>query len=270
MAIITVSRQHYSLGDEIAKKVADDLGYALIDKQKVGDALAVLGLPAGQMDRYDEKKPSIWDSLAIQHNRFLCLMKAAIYDFAAKDNTLILGRGGQVLLKNFPGVLHLRMVSPFEVRLKRLMDHDGYDEKNGEKVLRQRDRDSSGYIRSFFSEDWNDPDYYDLVINTNTLSIDTATGMILSAIQSAEFQGDVSERTDRLAALCLKYKAEAVMMELQRGSNIYAAVTNVDKGIITLRGTASSAMIKEDCGLAISKIEGVKEIKNEIVVVKSV
>ena len=150
MAIITVSRQRYSFGDEIAQKVADNLGYDFIDKEKIGEALAKLGFPANQVDRFDERKPSIWDSLAIQHNRFSCLMKAAVYGFARKDNTLILGRGAQVLLQNFPGVLHLRIVAPFEVRLERLMEQDGYDKKNGEKVLRQKDRDSSGYIRSLF------------------------------------------------------------------------------------------------------------------------
>jgi cytidylate kinase len=270
MAIITVSRQFYSFGDEIAKKVADDLGYDFIDKEKIGEALAILGLPGSEVERFDEKRPSIWASLAIQHNKFSCLMRAVIYDFAGKNETLILGRGAQVLLKDLPGTLHVRIVAPLEVRLRRIMEHEGYDEKNGERVLRQSDRDSSGYIRSFFNADWNDPDYYDLLINTKTISIDTAVGMIMSAIHSAEFKSDPNERSDKLAALSLQQKAEAAIMEIQRGSNIYVAVTNVDKGVVTLRGTAASATVKEDCGLAISKIEGVREIKNEIVIVKAV
>lgn len=270
MAIITVSRQRYSWGDEISKKVADDLGYDFIDKEKIGEALALLGLPASQMERFDEKKPSIWDALAIQHEKFSCLMKAVIYDFAAKDDALILGRGAQVLLKNFPGVLHLRIVAPFKVRLKRMMEQDGYDEKNGEKVLRQRDRDSSGYIRAFYNADWNDPDYYDLVINTATLSSGTATEMIMRTIHSAEYRDAPGQRPDKLAALSLQYKAEAVIMELHRGSNIYVSVTNVDDGVITLGGTTDSETVKNECGLAISKIAGVRGVNNHIMVAKPV
>ena len=269
MAIITVSRQRYSLGDEIAEKVADDLGYDFIDKEKIGEALAKLGLPVSQMERFDEKKPSIWDSLAIQHNKFSCLMKAVIYDYAGRNNALILGRGAQFLLKNFPGVLHIRIVAPFEVRLGRLMEHDGYDEKKGEKVLRQADRDSSGYIRSFFNADWNDSDYYDLVINTKTISIGTATGMITSAIHSAEFKIDPKHQLGKLATLSLQQKAEVVIMDVKRGNNIYATVADINEGIITLAGTADSKTVKDECGMAVSKIAGVKGIKNEIIVLKA-
>ncbi|WP_419660434.1 putative transport-associated protein [Desulfosarcina variabilis str. Montpellier] len=269
MAIITVSRQCYSFGDEIAKKVADDLGYNFIDKQKIGNALAGLGLPANQIERFDEKKPSIWDLLAIEHEKFSCMMKAVIYGFAAADNTLILGRGAQILLQHFKGVLHLRIVAPFDIRLKRLMERDGDNEKNGEKMLRHKDRDSSGYIQSFFHADWNDPDYYDFIINTTTLSIASAAQMIMHAVAFEEFKNVPGERSGKLAALSLQYQTEAVLMELQRGSNSYIVVTHVDKGVVTLGGTCDSETLKSNCGMVISEIDGVRGVKNEIVVVKA-
>ena len=270
MAIITVSRQFFSLGDEIAKKVADDLGYDLIDKKKIGEALAVLGLPAGDLERFDEKKPSIWDSLAIQKNRFLYLMKAVIFELAGRNRTLILGRGAQFLLKDLPGIMRVRIVAPFDVRLGRLMAYEDYDEKTADRMLRQHDRDSSGYIRSFYSADWNDPDGYDLLINTRTIAIGTATKMIYDAIQATEFRSDPNERAERLAALSLQYKAEAVIMELQRGSRIYVAVTDVTHGVVTLRGSTDSEAVREECASAVAAIKGVSEIVNDIAVVKAV
>ncbi len=268
MAIITVSRQRHSLGDEIAKAVADDLGYDFIDKQRIGDALSRLGLPARDMERFDEKKPSVWDALATHHTKFLFLMRAAIYDFAQKNNTLILGRGAQVLLKDLPGTLHVRIVAPMPVRLERLMVQEGYDEKNGEKVLRQSDRDSSGYIRSFFGEDWNDHNFYDLVINTKNISAVTAVAMIANTAQSVEFKREPDALYDKLAILSLQQQAELVLLDLRRGNPICASVTDIDRGIITLTGTADSEAVKDDCGLAISKIKDVKGVHNQIAVVK--
>ena len=269
MAIITVSRQVYSYGDEIAKKVADDLGFEFIDKQKIGEALANLGLPASETERFDEKKPSIWDALATQKNKFLYLMKAAIYEFAKTDQTLILGRGAQVLLNDLPGTLHLRIVAPSQVRLKRMMAQEKYDEKIAERVLRQKDRDSFGYIRAFFNADWNDNYYYDMVINTKVISISTATEMIATTIRSAELKSDSDGRAEKLAALSLEQKAEAAIMDIQKGNNIYVAVTNVEKGTITLRGATDSEATRDDCGLAISKIKGVEDIINEVTIVKA-
>ena len=270
MAIITVSRQVYSNGDEIARQVADDLDYNLIEKEKIGEALANLGLPATEVERFDEKRPSIWDSLAVQHTRFLHLMRAVIYDFARRNDTIILGRGAQILLKDFPGTLPVRIVAPMGVRLKRLMEREGCDEKDGEKVLRQSDKDSSGYIQSFFAADWNDHDYYDLVINTKTISIEMAGGMISNAIHFTEFMSDPEERSRRLSALSLQQKAEAAIMAALRGNRIYVAVAEVDEGMITLRGTADSEAVIDACEKAISKIAGVRGIKNEIALLKSV
>ena len=270
MAIITVSRQAYSNGDEIARKMADDLDYNLIDKDKIGAALADLGLAATEVERFDEKKPSIWDSLATQHTRFLHLMKAVIYDFARKNDTIILGRGAQILLKDIPGTLHLRIVAPMDVRLKRLVEDGGYDEKNGEKMLRQSDRNSSGYIQSFFGADWNDNDYYDLLINTKTISIEMAAGMITNAIHFTEFMSDAEERSSRLTALSLQQKAEAAIMAALRGNRIYVTVADVDEGILTLIGTADSEGVIDACEKAISKITGVREVRNEIALLKSV
>lgn len=270
MAIITVSRQANSYGDEIAKRVAEVLGYDFIDKQMIGQALAHLGLSTEQMDRFDEKKPSIWDALAIQKNKFLCLMKAVIYDFAEKDHTVILGRGSQCLLQDLPGTLHVRIVAPFKVRLRRLVEQDEHDEKSADRMLRKGDRDSSGYIRSFFNADWNDPDYYDLLVNTQTLSIATATEMITRAIQSEEFKCDPKARSDKLAALALEQKAEVAIMEIQKGNTIFASVADIDQGIVTLTGVADSEAIKQECGMVVSAIDGVKGVKNEIGIIKAV
>ena len=264
MAVITISRQMVSFGDEIAKKVAEDLGYELIDKQSIGQALASLGLPAAETEKYDEKKPSIWDSLVIQQNKFMYLIRAAIYDFAGKDNTVILGRGAQALLADLPGTFHVRIVAPMEVRIGRLRVQGGIDAKNAERLLRQSDRDSSGFIRAYFSADWDDADYYDLVINTKHLSIDMAAGMIASAVQSIEFQTDAGNRSAKLADLSLQQQAEVAIMEIHRGNKLFISVANVENGVATLKGTTDSAAVKEECALAISKIGGIRQVKNEI------
>ena len=269
MAIITVSRQWYSLGDEIAKTVADNLGYDLIDKARIGEALATLGIPPGDLERFDEKRPSVWDALAIQKTRFLWLLKAVVYEFAEKDRTLILGRGAQFLLKDLPGTLRVRIVAPFEVRQDRLATQEGLDDRLAEKMLKKRDRDSAGYIRAFFNADWNDQAGYDLLINTKTIRVATATGMIEHAIDSAEFRSDPDMRAKQLATLALQQKAEAAIMEFQRETNIHVAVTNVSEGIVTLRGTTDSETVKADCVRIISTIDGVNGINNEITVVKT-
>ena len=270
MAVITISRQTNSLGDEIAKKVAGDLGYDLIGRQQIEQALTGLGLPATEMEKYDEKKPSIWDSLVIQQNTFMYLIRAAIFDFAEQNNAVILGRGAQILLKDLPGTLRVRIVAPMAVRLNRIMADGGYDEKSAERVLRQNDRDSSGFIRVFFNADLNASTHYDLVINTETLSIDTASRMIASAVQSTEFKHLNGDRSSKLADLSLQQKAEAAIMAIQKGNKLFLNVAEVHNGIVTLKGTTDSVATREACTQAISNIRGVRRVINEISVVTPV
>ena len=66
MAIITISRQTRSLGDEIAKATAEKLGYELVEKPHISKALSGLGFSVPDFDKYDEKKPTIWQTLSTQ------------------------------------------------------------------------------------------------------------------------------------------------------------------------------------------------------------
>ena len=268
MAIITVSRQLGSLGDEIAQNVASDLGYEYVNKTKIGEALAIQGVPHIEIEKYDEKKPSIWDSFIIQRSKFLHLIRAVIYDFAGKNNTVILGRGGQVLLKNLPGALHVRIIAPLGVRLKRIMEREGYDERNGERILKRSDRESSGYIRSLFGADWNDQNLYDMIINTKAISIDSVVEMIKNTIDSSEFKKGFTETLDKLSDLALQQKAETIIMEMRGIDRVFVA--NVVKGVVTLVGSTDSLKVKEDCEREISKLKGVERIKNDILIVKPI
>lgn len=265
MPVITVSRQLGSLGTEIAQRVAEILQYEFIDKEKIGMALASYGLPEPELEKFDEKKPPLWDSLQIQRRKFLHFIQAVIYDFAQKGRVIIAGRGGQVLLKDLPGVLHLRIMAPFEVRIRRLMEQQREDEKQTARILRRSDRDSAGFIRSLFDVDWDDPALYDLVINTQKLSVETAVKMILEAVRSPEIQEGGKRAEEKVIDLALIQKVEATLLGIM-GVDIRHINIQVERGSVTLRGAVSSAKEKDNCQEAVSRLEGVQKVDNQLLV----
>ena len=263
MSVITVSRQLGSLGTEIARKLAEVLQYEFIDKEKIGKALASYGIPELDLEKFDEKKPPLWDSLQIQRRKFLHFIQGVIYDFARKGKVIIAGRGGQVLLKDLPGVMHLRIIAPFEIRMRRFIEQSGGDEKQAARILRRSDRDSAGFIRSFFDVDWDEPALYDLVINTQKLSVDTAVKMILESIQSPEIQKIGVKTEEKLIDLALMQKVEAALLGIL-GIDIRHINIQIEKGIVTLRGAVNSAADKESCQRAVSSLEGVRKVDNQL------
>jgi len=244
--VITISRQLGSLGTEIARGVAEELGYEYADKEMVGKIMTSYGIATLEMDKFDEKKPPFWDSLSIQRRNFLHFIQRAIYDLARKSRIVIVGRGGQVLLKDLPGVLHVKIFAPLNVRLRRVMENEGVDEKHAGLMIRQNDQDSSGYIRSFFNADWDDPNLYDLIINTEKLSAEAGGELIIECVHSPEIQAGAEKAAEKLADLILGQKVEAKLLEIL-GGEVQHVEIKAEKGVVFLKGAVTSPSNKENC-----------------------
>jgi len=266
MSTITISRLPGSLGTEIAQGVAEKLNYEYVDKERIGRMLATdFGFGASDLEIFDEKKPPFWEFLSVQRTKYLHSIQAAIYDFARKGRVVIVGRGGQVLLKNVPGTLHVRIFASFDLCVKRLMEKEGIDEKHAARIFRQSDRDSAGYIQSFFHADWNDASLYDLLINTDRLSLATAVQLIIDSVQSREVQEGGEKGGEKLADLALAQKAEAKLITAL-GYDPRPVEIRAEKGVVFLLGTVSSPTLREKCERVIAAMEGVSHVKNELTV----
>lgn len=267
MSTITISRQVGSLGTEIARGLAEKLNYEYVDKEKIGKMLADFGLGVLEVEKFDEKKPPFWDSFSLQRTKFLHSIQAAIYDFARKGRVVIVGRGGQVLLNNLPGILHVRIFAPFDLRVKRLVESERVDEKHAVRMLRQNDHDSAGYIHSFFFADWNDANLYDLLINTEKLSPATAVQMIIDSVHSREIEEEVEKGKEELTELALAQKAESKLAALL-GSEFHHLEIRAEKGVVFLRGAVTSPVLKEECERTVAALEGVEHVENQLSVAK--
>jgi cytidylate kinase len=203
MAIITVSRELGSLGTEIAQAVAKNLRYDYLDKEGFNKALSEHGFSEMKLEKYDEKKPPLWDVFSSDRDRFLLFMKMVIYNFARRGNVVIVGRGGHILLRDLPGTLSVRVEAPKAVRLHRVQEAMNCDGKQAEHIIRNSDHDRNGFHKFFFNVDWDQPDVYDLVINTRTLTVDSAADIIKSAVKGKEIKDRVKETTAELENLSL-------------------------------------------------------------------
>jgi len=267
MAVITISRQLGSLGTEIAREAANRLNYDFAAKEQIGKMLVDYGFPAPEVEKFDEKRAPLWDYISIRRTKFLHLTQAVIYGLASKDNVVIVGRGGQVLLRDLPGTLHVRIVAPFEARVKRLTESERVDEKQAAGILRRSDHDSFGYIQSFFYVDWDDPNLYDLLINSAKLSVEAAVKLITDSVHAPEIRGGEETVQEKLADLALVQKVEAGLMDIL-GVGFRQVEVRAERGVVVLRGGVVSRVQKEDCERTISGLEGVNRVENHLSVIR--
>ncbi len=121
---------------------------------------------------------------------YVRMVGMVVRGLAQEGNVLILGRGGQILLKNHPDALHIQIVAPFAYRVQEVMDLHGLTMRNAQNRVRASDRARFDYLRRYHDADWLDPSLYHLVINTGRISIATAVDLIIAARQAAEYPAD--------------------------------------------------------------------------------
>jgi len=263
MPIITISRQLGSLGTDIAQLLCKRFQYQCVDKELLEGAFGESGLPRESVERYDEKKPGFWDIFKTDKARYLHFVKGALFGFARKGNCVILGRGGQAALGNIPGILHVRVVAPMEKRIQRITKRFECDERQAAKFIDQNDQERGGFHKFFFDCNWEDSDLYDLVINTGSLSAESAARLIQDVAKSDEFAARQTETLLKLDDLSLEHEIKTTIIYKEKLSIHFLEVFS-QQGVVTLRGIAGDSRDVEQSEKIAASMENVKEVHNEV------
>lgn len=263
MPILTISRQLGSWGTDIAQLLCKNFQYQCLDKESLEEAFGEYGIPKESVERYDEKKPGFWDMFKTDKARYLHFMKGAIFEFAGKGNCVILGRGGQAVLGDIPGVLHVRVVAPMEKRIERVMKRFECDERHAVKIIHHNDHERAGFHKFFFDRNWEDFNLYDLVINTGSFSAETAANLIRDVVDTKEITSKQQEANLKLADLSLEHEVKTDIVYKENLSIQFLEV-EAHQGVVTLRGIAADNDDVERCEKIVSAKDKVKEVQNEI------
>jgi cytidylate kinase len=184
MAVITISRQLGSLGCEIADAVSQQLGYRKVWRGLINQAARQARTPEMALDILDDLglfglKPS-----PLEEKAYLDAVRELIEEHARAGNTLIVGRGGQAVLRGWPNTLHVRIIAPLDVRIERLIDRHRISALAALARVKASDRRRKRFVERAYHVDWNDPTLYDLVLNTASMDVARAAGLICHAASS--------------------------------------------------------------------------------------
>jgi cytidylate kinase len=90
-------------------------------------------------------------------------------ELAARGDVLLVGRGGNLFLRDRPAAFHVRLVAPVEVRLRRVMEHRWVREKQARQLIAQSDAERRSFSENYFGADWASPLEYHLTVNSGRL-----------------------------------------------------------------------------------------------------
>ncbi len=257
MTTITISRQPGSLGDEIASAVAREINGTVIAKEYFEEQFHNEGLSEDILTHYDEKNPNFWHSLAANREKYFHYMAAFLYESAEKGSCVILGRGGQVLLRDVPGVVKVRVLAKQENRVNRLREKHEISREYAEKVIQEVDHNREGFHRKFFQVLPSEAELYDLILNTSKLSLNEGVQIILAAVKEGEVSPEPIRDLflEQRSIISIRYEKKIPAKELK---------VTVRKGIATLEGYLFSKDNLPLCTEVVGKIKGIGEVVNRM------
>lgn len=266
MAIITISREMGSGGIPIAHKVAEKLGYALIDGETLKEVAGEYGLSLEALEQADEKPPAFVPGRDEQIAVDLHQIELIILERALKGNVIVYGRGGQDLLKDIGSVLRVRVIAPFEERVERWAEREWLDPDYARILVRKSDQQRAGFIKYYFDRDWTDPLGYDLVINTSRISEEMAVRLICDGIKDKNLTEVKGEGKKILADLVLRKKVEIALLRTDKLDGHHIEL-DASKGIISLSGHVHSNQERKLAVQIAKAIPGVQNVTDKLRVV---
>jgi cytidylate kinase len=181
MTIVAISRELGSGGTAIAAAVAKALNYDYVDREIILQAARAHEVPEEKIADVDERRLSLWERFDEEKRRYLIFIESAYYSFAEKGNLVTAGRGGPFFLRDVSHAVKVRIMAPFEVRVRRVMEQEKLEHRAATARVKNYDRELAGRIDYLFGVDWLLPEHYDLVINTGKFAHEQAAALVVEA-----------------------------------------------------------------------------------------
>jgi cytidylate kinase len=210
--VVTLAAFYGAGGTVVGPRVAERLGVPFLDRGILAAVAERLQVPEEAAAEYEEpprggvgrfldslakvgiSDATPMDNLELEEHRYRAETEEFIAS-AAVSGGVILGRGGQVVLRGRPGVLHVFLGGPPEARVRQAMEIEGVDRETAQRRQEAHDRARVQYVSRNYGATGLDPDLYHLWIDSTALDLDTVVDLIVAASESRMRQANPVRRS---------------------------------------------------------------------------
>jgi cytidylate kinase len=201
--LITISRQYGAGGSLVAQRVADVLGWRVVDNELVERVAAEAGLAPEDVARREERVPGFVQRLAqalvagtpeagpspvtavplsgLAEPDLVRITERVVAQVAAEGRVVLVGRAAPAVLASEREALHVRVVASRPWRIRTAAERLAVSLEEAARITDETDKSRTRYHREYYHRDWADPVGYHMTLNTETLGIEGAAGVIADA-----------------------------------------------------------------------------------------
>ena len=264
MPFVAMTREMGSLGKDVAAAVADRLSKQVVHHEIIDNLASKMRLRKSHVIRFLEGKAGIWERLTTDKTSLSIYTADETFALAESGRVAVIrGWGATHLLRPVPHVVSVRVCAPFGVRVKRMMERLNTDDRDFvENEIRLSEEAHAAITRRHFGINWQDSENYDLVLNTERLTIEECADEILSLLDDPTFQ-ETPESRSTFGDLALVAHARAALRQDERTNKFQISITAKD-GMLTLAGLIDPGQDPKHATEVVRQIPTIKDVANKL------
>jgi len=197
MSVIVISRQFGAGGKTLGEMVSEKLNYTFVDndiiqmvakqaKVSTNFVESIEGEAGGKLLKFMSglvRKSFVERILSDEHGYideeiYVDLLYKIICQIADEGNAVILGRGGQYILRDRADVFHVLLIAEKPDRIRFMEEHYNLKPTQAKQSVNREDKRRINLYKKFGKEDYDSPDLYHLVLNMSRLKLEDANELI--------------------------------------------------------------------------------------------
>jgi len=201
VAVITISRQFGAGGRTLGKMIADKMNYTFLEDLVIKEiakqarvsketVISIERTAGGALSRFLSSfvSSNYIERLTgeergyIDENIYVDVLYEVVRKLAAKDNVVLMGRGGQYILNEVPNVYHILLIASDKDRIKFMQRYYKLSDKDAKAAVLKGDRRRANLYQKMGKRYYNDPRLYHLVINMHVVPLETARDLVCDLV----------------------------------------------------------------------------------------
>jgi cytidylate kinase len=202
--VVCISHSSGAGGEEVGRLVAERLGFLCVDEEIVARAAVKGGIDAAEVADEERRKSlavRVLNAMArgggdawafggsvplrsgeeLNNDDIQALIRETIEQTAARGNAVIVAHAASHAISPGPAVLRVLVTASPHTRAARVSDAEGLDQADTARALKDSDAGRADYLKRFYDVGEELPTHYDLVFNTDGLTIERVAELVAEA-----------------------------------------------------------------------------------------
>lgn len=263
MPVIAMTQEMGSLAKDVALELANTMNLSVLRHEVEEHVAGKMRVPSSLINRLREGKAGLIERVTTDKERVAIFTAEEVFELANQGNVVIRGWGATCLLRPVPHVLCVRIARSLPKRVEWLMNQLETDDRElAESEILRSDSAHASRIQQQFGVTWGDPLLYDVVLNTDRLSVPACVEQIRLLCNRPEFR-ESEESRKLLANMTLAARVRAALKADETTQNINITI-ECSNGRLTLSGIVLNANEKSDAEKVATQVAGVTGIENKL------